>query len=110
MQLLKLFRVQKWFLSGLLSIWKLIVIGKECEMMRVRVFEYPSLKVYEFSDLRIAHLKVLSNGRFRGNKLYFAHHQGRPPIVHDYLTTRIACRGRKVLILAGTLNFEFSNM
>ena len=93
MQLLKLFRVQKWFLSGLLSIWKLIVIGKECEMMRVRVFEYPNIKVYEFSDLRISHLKVLSNGRFRGNKLYFVHHQGRPPIVNEQLTVHIACRG-----------------
>ena len=93
MQLMKLFRVQKWFLSGLLSIWKFIVIGKEFEMMRVRVFEYPNIKVYEFSDLRIAHLKVLSNGRFRGNKLYFVHHQGRPPSVIEQLTNDIACRG-----------------
>ena len=94
MQILKLFCVQKNSLDGPYNIWKIIVILQDCQMMRVRVFEYPNHKVYEFSDLIISHLKVLSKGKLRGNKLYFSHYQGCPPIFHYFLTMQIANRGR----------------
>ena len=101
--ILKVFRVQKdiqkkYSLAGPLNIWKIIIIGKDCQMMRLRVFEYPRHKVYEFSSLQIAHLKMRGLETFRGLKLLYVHHQGKRPVVNQYLT-RLSYRGRK--------NFEF---
>ena len=103
MLFLKVFCIQKdiqkkYALAGPLNIWKLIIIGKNCQMMRVRVFEYPKHKVYEFSSLRIAHLLVKGLEKFRGFKLVYVHHQGKKPVVNHYLTT-FSYRGRRIFFL-----------
>ena len=101
--ILKVFCVQKdiqkkYALAGPLNIWKLILVGKDCQMMRLRIFEYPKHKVYEFSSLQIVHLKVRGLGKFRGLKLVYVHHQGKNPVVNHYLTN-LSFKGRIFLLV-----------
>ena len=65
---MKLFLWQKYWRY---SIWKIIILNEDCEMMRMRVFEYAKFRVFEFSDYKISQLRHDTDRQNRGTKIYF---------------------------------------
>ena len=54
--------------DDVLKVWKIIVIGKNCEFSTFRIFECLNVRIFEFSNFRISDL------RFR----YFASEKVKP--------------------------------
>ena len=75
--LLKLFMYQKYWRY---QIWKILILNKDCELMRMRVFEYAKFRVFEFSDYKISDLRHNCDRHSRGTKVYFT--QLRPNYYH----------------------------
>ena len=53
------------------QIWKILILNEDCELMRMRVFEYAKFRVFEFSDYKISQLRHDSDRQNRGTKVYF---------------------------------------
>ena len=62
------------------QIWKILILNEDCELMRMRVFEYAKFRVFEFSDYKISDLRHNCYRHSRGTKLYFT--QLRPNYYH----------------------------
>ena len=89
---MKLFLYQKYWRY---SIWKIIILTKDCEMMRLRVFEYAKFRVFEFSDLKISDLRKSWKSKNYGHRIYFTqlrteyiHLRGKRPVFSPGMTLR----------------------
>ena len=67
---MKMFVYQK-FWHHEYAIWKILILNEDCEMIRMRIFEYAKFRVFEFSDYKISQLRHDSDRQNRGTKVYF---------------------------------------
>ena len=102
---MKLFLYQKYWRY---SIWKIIILTKDCEMMRMRVFEYEKFRVFEFSDLKVSDIRHNCDRQFRGNKIYYTqlrsnyvHLRGKNPVFSPGMTLRAQVSGIFEFYLVG---------
>ena len=87
---MKLFVVEKISKTTdcVIKIWKIIVVGKNMEFYRFRIFEYLNHRIFEFLDFRISYLKTRywDAERQRPSKIYYMQNQminpllGNPPL------------------------------
>ena len=83
-----------------IKIWKIIVVGKNMEFYRFRIFEYLNHRIFEFLDFRISYLKTRywDAERQRPSKIYYMQNHRNIIMINPLLGNPSVAKGKHYIV------------